>query len=105
MHPFFADLTREHWAKSVPPITNCFMANIYASFMEQIFNITKRKWKSDIHHHGETDDLRRRLKVAKWVAIRHLGSVGWVERRLKPICSDGVDGPALRHRDVPCWCR
>ena len=28
MNPFFADLTREHWTKSVPPITDRFVTNI-----------------------------------------------------------------------------
>jgi hypothetical protein len=57
MHPFFADLTREHWAKFIPPIANGFMANVDAALVEQIFDITKLKWKSDVHHHSETNYL------------------------------------------------
>jgi hypothetical protein len=54
---FFADFSGEEWAKSIPPITNCFVTNIYASFVEQVFYITKRQWKPDIHHHGEANNL------------------------------------------------
>jgi hypothetical protein len=52
------DFSDEEWAKSITPITNCFVTNIYSSFVEQVFYISKRKWKSDIHHHGKTDNLR-----------------------------------------------
>jgi len=34
MHPFLANFFSEEWAESIPPITNCFVTNIYASFME-----------------------------------------------------------------------
>ena len=32
-----------------------FMADIDAAFMQQVFNITKRQRKPDIHHHGQSD--------------------------------------------------
>jgi len=51
------DFFSEKWAKSIPPITHRFVTNIYAAFVEQVFYITKRKWKPDIHHHGEADNL------------------------------------------------
>jgi hypothetical protein len=57
MYPFIAYLMSEHWTKPVPPVSDSFMADIDASFMEQIFDITKRKWKSNIHHYGKADDL------------------------------------------------
>ena len=58
MHPFFTDLTREHWVKPVPPIANGFMADVDTTLVEQIFYIAKRKWKSDIHDNGKADNLR-----------------------------------------------
>jgi hypothetical protein len=57
MHPFLAYLTSEEWAKSVPPIAYCFVTNIDTAFMEQVFYISKRKWKSDIHHHSKSNNL------------------------------------------------
>jgi hypothetical protein len=31
-----------------PPIADRFMVNVDASFIEEVFNIAKRKWKPDI---------------------------------------------------------
>ncbi len=47
------------------------MADVDTTLVEQIFDITKRKWKSDIHHHSETNYLRRRFKIAKRIVIFH----------------------------------
>ena len=68
---FLADLTREHWAKPVPPIAYCFVTNIDASFMQQVFYIAKRERKSDIHHHSEMDNLGRCLKIAEGIVVLH----------------------------------
>ena len=68
---FLADFTRKRGAKSIPPIANSFMANVDAAFMKQIFNVAKRKWKSDVHHHGQADDLGRCLEIAEWIMILH----------------------------------
>jgi hypothetical protein len=38
------------------------------SLVHQIFDITRQKRGPDIHHHGQTDDLRARLEVAKRAA-------------------------------------
>ena len=67
MHPFFPDFTREHWAKLMPPIANGFMADVDTTLVEEIFYIAQRKRKSDIHHHGEADNLRRRLEIAEGI--------------------------------------
>ena len=40
------------------------MADIDAAFVQQIFHISKRKRKPDVHHHRQADDLRARLEVA-----------------------------------------
>jgi hypothetical protein len=47
------------------------MADVDTTLVEQIFDITKQKWKSDIHHHSETNYLRRRFKIAKGIMIFH----------------------------------
>ncbi len=33
------------------------MANTDITLVEQIFDITKRKWKTDIYHQSKTNDL------------------------------------------------
>src|SRR5690606_4110454 len=50
--PFLSDFARKQWAKSVPPIANRFMTDVDTPFMKKVFDVAKRKGKSDIHHHG-----------------------------------------------------
>ena len=41
------------------------MADLTASFVQQNFDIAKRKWQTDVQHHCQTDDLGARLEVVK----------------------------------------
>ena len=68
---FFTDLGGEDGSKTVPPEADCFVADVDATFMQQVLNISKRKWKSDIHHHRQTDDLWARFEIAKWRSFGH----------------------------------
>ncbi len=72
MYPLFTNFFGEHRAKPIPPISNSFVADVDAALVEQIFDITKRKWKPDIHHHGEADNLGRRFKISERIMIFHL---------------------------------
>lgn len=40
-------------------------------FMQQILDIPQRPRIPDVHHHGETNDLRRRLEVAENAGVVH----------------------------------
>ncbi len=55
--PFLADFSGEYWAKSVPPKSNRFVADIDAAFVQKVLHIPKRKRETNIHHDGQTDDL------------------------------------------------
>jgi hypothetical protein len=33
-----------------------------ATRVQKVFDVAQRKWKPDIHHHGQADDLGRSLK-------------------------------------------
>jgi hypothetical protein len=59
LNPFSSDLRGKHRAKSIPPEPHRFVADIDATFMQQILNIAKGKWKPDVHHHRQAlcDDL------------------------------------------------
>ncbi len=61
-----ADLGCENRTEPILPKPNRLVTDIDASLVQQVFNISKRKRKTDIHHHSEADDFRRRLEVAKW---------------------------------------
>ena len=41
------------------------MAYIYTPFMKKVLYITKRKWKSNVHHYCKSDDVRTGFKVSK----------------------------------------
>ena len=71
MLPFLAYFFGEDRAKPVPLIANGFMIDVDPMLVEQIFYIAQRKWKSDIHHHSETNYLRRRLEIAEGIVIFH----------------------------------
>ena len=58
VNAFLPDLRSEHWAKSVSPIPNGFMADFDAALMQQIFHTPNRKREPDVHHDREADDLR-----------------------------------------------
>ena len=70
--PFLADLSSKQRTKSVPPKSNRLIADVDAAFVQQILHVPKRQRETDIHHHGQTDDLGARLEVAKWAAFCHL---------------------------------
>jgi len=54
-HPIGAlspDLCSKHRAKSVPPEPHCFVTQIDPALMQQIFDVTERWRKPNIHHDG-----------------------------------------------------
>nr|WP_291896714.1 hypothetical protein [Maricaulis sp.] len=57
-----SDRRREEWTEAVPPKSHCFMSDIDAAFVEQILDVPERQRKTDIQHHGQADDLGRRLE-------------------------------------------
>jgi hypothetical protein len=52
-----ADFHSEHRKKSIPPKPDGFVTVINTTFMQQILHVSKRQRKSNIHHHGQADDL------------------------------------------------
>ena len=53
----FAEFGGEYRTKPIPPEPNRFVVDIDALFVQQVFTISKRKRKPDIHHHGQPNDL------------------------------------------------
>jgi hypothetical protein len=52
------------------------MADVDAAFMQQIFHIPPRKRETNVHHHGQADDLMVRLKVTKGRTFCHPETLG-----------------------------
>lgn len=59
------------------------MANVDAPFLQQIFDVSKRKRKPDVQYDGQTDDLGAGFEIPKWAAFCHLGKLCNRPARLK----------------------
>ena len=88
LNVFATELRGEQWAEPVPPEPNRLMADIDATLVQQIFDISKRKWITHIHHYRQADDFGRRLEVLEWVAFCHLQKLNCHSARLKLVSSD-----------------
>ena len=61
----------------MPPVPNGFIAYIHASFMQQVFYISKRERKSYIQHDCKLDDLWTGFEVAERYRIGHVTEVNF----------------------------
>ena len=86
----FSDLRREHWTEPMPPIPDCFVTDIDAALVQQILNISKGQWKTDVHHHRQADNLTARFEVAKWVRFGHPARLQNRPASLKLVLSDSA---------------
>ena len=104
LNPFSSDLSGKHRTKTVPPEPHRFVADIDATFMQQILDIAKGKWKPDIHHHRQADDLWAGFEIPKRGAFCHPVTLVGRLARLKLVSSDTADisvPPALYSRLDP----
>ena len=98
--PSFPDLVGDHRAEPMPPETNSFVANIYAALVQQIFDVSQRKWEPDIEHHHQADDFGDGLELLEREAFGHPMTLPSAMPRLKRSSSDktetGVGGGGVR---------
>ena len=85
---FSADLGGEQRAEPIPPKADRFVANVDAALVQQVFDISKRKWKSDVHHYRQANDLGRRFEISKWAWFGHGQTLCDRPARLKQFSSD-----------------
>ena len=90
-----SDLNRGHQAKSVPPEPNCFVADVDATFVQKIFDVSQRQRKANIQHEGEADDLWARFEVPKWIGFCHPTKLRNHPARLQLVSSDKTPPLAL----------
>lgn len=55
--PFSVDLSSEHRAEPVLLGPQRFVADIDTELVQRIFDISQRKWKTNVQHHRKADDL------------------------------------------------
>ncbi len=88
LNPLSSDLGGKHQAEPVPPKPHRLVADIDATFMQQILDVAKGKWKPNVHHYRSADDLGGRLEVAKRGAFCHPVTLVGRLARLKLVSSD-----------------
>jgi hypothetical protein len=60
----------EHWAKPIPPESDGLMADVDPALGQEILDVSQRQWVPHVHHHDQTDDLRRAVEISERVAHR-----------------------------------
>ncbi len=92
-----SDLPGKHRTQTIHPFAHAFMADVDASFMEQVFYVSQREWEANIHHYCELDDFRRCLEVAE--RVFGLGMrPGQGILTFKPVSADNTLGHASETR-------
>ena len=66
----FSDLRRKHRAKTVPTEPYRLVADIDAALAKNILDLARRPRIPDAHHHGEANNLERRVKNRYGFLIR-----------------------------------
>ena len=72
LNPFPADFSGKQRAKTVPPISNRFVANIDAALVQKIFYVSQRQRKTNIQHDGVADNFGAAMKALEWVCFNHV---------------------------------
>ncbi len=73
------------------------MADLNATFVQEIFNITERERKPTIKHHSQADDLWARFKVPEWGVFCHTERLRDHPTRLKLVLSDSATNCNKQH--------
>jgi hypothetical protein len=66
--PLLADLGGEHRAKPAPPKPDGLRADVDPTLGQEIVDVVQRQRVSHVHHHDQTDDLRRAVEISERVA-------------------------------------
>ena len=61
------DPSSKYRAKSIPPVSHRFAADIDPTLVQQVFDVSERKWKATIHRDRQATDLRAGVKVLEGV--------------------------------------
>ena len=88
VYPPFPDLASKHRTEPVPPIAHRLVADVDTTFEHDVFDLAQRQRIADVHHHRETDDLGRAVKITKGMV--HYHRLREVPLQLNPIFSDNA---------------
>ena len=96
MNPTLPDLRCKQRTEPVPPEPYRLVADVDATFGQQILDLSQRQGKPDIHHHRKPDDRGRTVEIAE--GILHRCKLWNATCRLKLICSDTARSDATVNR-------
>ena len=88
MNAAFPDLGRKQGTKAVPPVPHRLVADVDATFEQNVFDLAQRKRIADIQHHREANDLGRTVEIT--AGISHRLRLRNSPYPLKPIYSDNA---------------
>ena len=86
-----SDLCCKHWPEPVPPKPHRFMADVYPSLVQKIFDVAKRQWELDVEHHRQADDLGRGPEALERVGFCHFVSLSDRHARHKTVYGPFAD--------------
>ena len=86
VYPPFPDLASKHRTEPVPPIAHRLVADVDTT--HDVFDLAQRQRIADVHHHRETDDLGRAVKITKGMV--HYHRLRELPFQLNPIFSDNA---------------
>ena len=65
IHPLAPEFRREHGTKPIPPVSHRFLADLDASLIEQVLQVARRQWETNVEHRLQADDVWARLEVTE----------------------------------------
>lgn len=74
----------------MPQISNGFMADIDAGFVQQILDIAKGQRETDLHHHRQADNLATGFEIEKCIRFGQVEMLQIRPGRLKLVLSDNT---------------
>ena len=83
--PAPSDLSRKDRPEPGPPEPDRFMGDIDPPLVQQVLHIPQRQRISDVHHHGQADDLRSGFEVAEDAGTAHTIKATGTRISRKPI--------------------
>ena len=119
--PILSRFLSKFCTKTFNPKPNCFVTDINATFMQDVFHLTKTQWITYVIHHCQSDDFRWSLEVFEGRTCCHSQKIGinrktvkFVWQRLRQhsdasshlsestLCMDGccADKPGLCKRSI-----
>ena len=73
------------------------MADLDPTLVQQVFDVSERKWKANVHHYRQANDLWAAVEVLEGIFFHHKQKLRNRPAGLNPICSDKtISGEVLK---------